>query len=200
MTEPRAGEDRSPGGRRGRPARPAPASRRGGRAPLHDRGGGRRGDPRRWPCAARRRSASPPRTGYALAAAQRGEDLDAAYAALAAARARRPSTCAGRSRRCARDPTRPSARTRHSTPTRSSAAGAMARTRRRALRARHARAHALQRRRPRDRRLRHGARRAARGVGARPARARLGRRDAAAASRARGSPPGSSRRSASRTR
>ena len=43
--EPRAGPHRPARGRRGRRPRPAPASRRGGRAPLHRRGGARRGDP-----------------------------------------------------------------------------------------------------------------------------------------------------------
>ena len=55
------------------------------------------------------------------------------------------------------------------------------RTRRGALRRRHASAHALQRGRPGDRRLRQRGRRAADGLGARRARARLGRRDAPAA-------------------
>ena len=162
-------------GRRGGRPRPAPAAdeevelalRSAPRSPtrsgtLGPRGAGDRG----------RRA-----YGYALAA-RRGEDLDAAYAVLAAARPTAVNLVwaldadAGRP-----EPER--ARALHADGGR--ALPADGRARGRALRARHARPHALQRGRARDRRLRHGGRRDPARVGARARRARVGRRDAAAA-------------------
>ena len=82
---PDARAHRPPRGRRRRPARPAAAAGRGGRAAVRVGGRGRRRDPH---ARGSRRSGDRRRGGVRAtrSAAQRGEDLDAAYEVLASSR------------------------------------------------------------------------------------------------------------------